>query len=65
MNELWCNLFHKCLNMELHDWNELIEMLAQATDISIHENVDRWIRSCAEYNILFVELFKRNSQFYP
>lgn len=51
--------------MELHDWNELIEMLAQATDISIHENVDRWIRSCAEYNILFVELFKRNSQFYP
>lgn len=51
--------------MEMHTWDELIKLLAQATDTYIRENGDQWIRSTAEYNVLFRELFRRNSQFYP
>ncbi|CAG9531879.1 unnamed protein product [Cercopithifilaria johnstoni] len=65
MYELWSDLFHKCLNMELYTWDELIDMLARGTDTSIRENGDQWIKSTAEYNVLFRELFKKSSQFYP
>ncbi|KAL3989839.1 hypothetical protein ACH3XW_29240 [Acanthocheilonema viteae] len=65
MYELWSDLFYKCLKMELYSWDELIDVLAEAIDTSIDENGDQWIRSTAEYNVLFRELFRKNSQFYP
>ncbi|EFO26512.1 hypothetical protein LOAG_01968 [Loa loa] len=65
MYHLWSHLFHKCLNMELHSWDELIDMFAQATDTSLRESGDQWIKSSAEYNVLFLELFKKNSHIYP
>lgn len=65
MYDLWSDLFYKCLNMEMYSWDELINVLAQATDTSIRENGDQWIRSTVEYNVLYQELLKKNSKFYP
>uniref|UniRef100_A0A1I8EY74 Uncharacterized protein n=1 Tax=Wuchereria bancrofti TaxID=6293 RepID=A0A1I8EY74_WUCBA len=65
MHELWSNFFYKCLNMKLCNWDELINMFAQTIDTSIRENGDQWIRLSAEYNILLLELIKKNSKFYP
>ncbi|VDK88586.1 unnamed protein product [Litomosoides sigmodontis] len=63
--DLWSDLFYKCLNVELYSWDELINVLAQATDTSIRESGDQWIRSTVEYNALYQALLKKNSQFYP
>uniref|UniRef100_A0A8R1XZM7 Uncharacterized protein n=1 Tax=Onchocerca volvulus TaxID=6282 RepID=A0A8R1XZM7_ONCVO len=66
MVELWSDLIYKCVNdMELHSWDELINDLAEATDTFIRKNGDQWIKFIAEYNFLFLKLFKRNLQFYP
>uniref|UniRef100_A0A0R3RZN2 Uncharacterized protein n=1 Tax=Elaeophora elaphi TaxID=1147741 RepID=A0A0R3RZN2_9BILA len=65
MYELWSDLFCKCLNMESYTWDELIDVLAQATDTSICESGEQWIKLTAEYNVLFRELSRKNLQFYP
>uniref|UniRef100_A0A915PBY1 Protein kinase domain-containing protein n=1 Tax=Setaria digitata TaxID=48799 RepID=A0A915PBY1_9BILA len=65
MHEIWSNLFRRCLDTESFTWDELIHEFAQTTDASIRENEDEWIKSSAGYNILFLQLLKKNSQFYP
>ncbi|KAM3729124.1 Tethering factor [Dirofilaria immitis] len=66
IHDYWYDLIHKCLDDTiLHSWDELINDLADVIDIFIRTNGDQWIKFIAEYNLIFLKLLKRNSQFYP
>ncbi|VDM98653.1 unnamed protein product [Thelazia callipaeda] len=60
MHQLWLKLFDLELPSE-HEWNTLIDELAEAVDIHINTNRGiPWITAQAEYNAIFDDLLQTN-----